>query len=61
MSRSLFRWLLVVALTVAAAGAHAQAPSCTVTTTWPTWVGGNGFGASLVITNNGPTLNGWTA
>jgi endoglucanase len=55
-------WLLgAFALLMGAAPvSQAQAPSCSVTTTWPTWVGGNGFGASLVITNNGPTINGWT-
>jgi endoglucanase len=55
-------WLLgaFALLLGTAPGAFAQAPGCSVTYTWPTWVGGNGFGASLVITNNGPALNGWT-
>jgi hypothetical protein len=40
--------------------AMAQAPACQVTYT-QSWVGGNGFGANLVITNNGPAItNGWT-
>jgi endoglucanase len=59
-SRTRVGWLAALVFTLGSAGAFAQAPSCTVTTTWPTWTGGNGFGASLVITNNGPTINGWT-
>ena len=40
--------------------ATAQAPACQVTYT-KTWEGGNGFGASIVIQNNGPAItNGWT-
>jgi len=40
--------------------ASAQAPSCQVTYT-KSWEGGNGFGANIVITNNGPAItNGWT-
>jgi cellulose 1,4-beta-cellobiosidase len=40
--------------------ALAQAPACQVTYT-QSWVGGNGFGANLVITNNGPAItNGWS-
>jgi cellulose 1,4-beta-cellobiosidase len=40
--------------------AVAQAPACQVTYT-QSWVGGNGFGANLVITNNGAAItNGWT-
>jgi cellulose 1,4-beta-cellobiosidase len=40
--------------------ATAQTPSCQVTYT-QTWVGGNGFGADIRITNNGPSItNGWT-
>jgi hypothetical protein len=31
-----------------------------VTYTAPTWVGGNGFGASIDIRNTGPTINGWS-
>jgi endoglucanase len=69
MSRSLPRpwqalpWLLAtsVSLLLGAQHASAQAPSCSVATTWPTWTGGNGFGAELRITNNGPAItNGWT-
>jgi aryl-phospho-beta-D-glucosidase BglC (GH1 family) len=30
-----------------------------VTYTAPTWVGGNGFGASIDIRNTGPNINGW--
>jgi cellulose 1,4-beta-cellobiosidase len=38
----------------------AQSPACQVTYT-QSWSGGNGFGANLVITNNGPAItNGWT-
>ncbi len=40
--------------------AQAQAPACQVTYT-QSWVGGNGFGANIVINNNGPAItNGWT-
>ena len=40
--------------------ASAQAPSCQVTYT-KSWEGGNGFGANIVITNNGAAItNGWT-
>ena len=40
--------------------AAAQAPACQVTYT-QTWQGGNGFGANIVITNNGAAItNGWT-
>ncbi len=40
--------------------ASAQSPSCQVTYT-KSWEGGNGFGANLVIQNNGPAItNGWT-
>ena len=40
--------------------AAAQTPACQVTYT-KSWEGGNGFGANLVITNNGPAItNGWT-
>jgi len=38
----------------------AQTPACQVTYT-KSWEGGNGFGANVVITNNGPAItNGWT-
>ena len=59
MSRSL-RWLLAAAvLIVGASNAHAQ--SCNITYQWPTWVGGNGFGASIDIRNTGPAItNGWS-
>jgi endoglucanase len=41
--------------------AAAQAPGCSVAYTWPQWSGGNGFGAELRITNNGPAItNGWS-
>src|SRR5215510_11267682 len=40
--------------------AAAQTPACQVTYT-KSWEGGNGFGANIVITNNGPAItNGWT-
>ena len=40
--------------------AMAQSPACQVTYT-QSWSGGNGFGANIVITNNGPAItNGWT-
>jgi cellulose 1,4-beta-cellobiosidase len=40
--------------------ALAQAAACQVTYT-KSWEGGNGFGANLVIQNNGPSItNGWT-
>jgi hypothetical protein len=35
--------------------ALAQTPACQVTYT-KSWEGGNGFGANLVITNNGPAI-----
>lgn len=42
------------------AQAMAQSPACQVTYT-KSWEGGNGFGASIVINNNGPAItNGWT-
>jgi hypothetical protein len=69
MSRSLLRpwqalpWLLassVSLLLAVAPPASAQSPSCSVGVTWPQWTGGNGFGAELRITNNGPAItNGW--
>src|SRR5688572_3197252 len=40
--------------------AAAQAPACQVTYT-KSWEGGNGFGANIVIQNNGASItNGWT-
>jgi cellulose 1,4-beta-cellobiosidase len=55
------RYLLAFVLCLAGfPGAWAQAPGCQVTYT-KTWEGGNGFGASLAITNTGPAItNGWT-
>jgi hypothetical protein len=54
---------LLAAIVVAcggASGAFAQTASCSVKYTAPTWVGGNGFGASIDITNTGPSITGWT-
>jgi endoglucanase len=43
-----------------ASSASAQTASCAATYT-KTWEGGSGFGASIVIQNNGPSItNGWT-
>ena len=55
------RYLLAFVLClIGLPGAWAQAPGCQVTYT-KTWEGGNGFGASLAITNTGPAItNGWT-
>jgi cellulose 1,4-beta-cellobiosidase len=55
------RYLLAFALClIALPSAWAQTPGCQVTYT-KTWEGGNGFGASLAITNTGPAItNGWT-
>jgi endoglucanase len=56
------RWLASAFLLacLAATNAYAQSPSCQVTYT-KTWEGGNGFGANIAITNNGPAItNGWT-
>ncbi len=40
--------------------AQAQSPACQVTYT-KSWEGGNGFGANIVIQNNGASItNGWT-
>src|SRR5262245_36621405 len=48
--------LCVIGLTEA----WAQTPGCQATYT-KTWEGGNGFGASIAITNTGPAItNGWT-
>lgn len=50
----------VCAWALATGVASAQTPSCQVTYT-KSWEGGNGFGANVVITNNGPAItNGWT-
>ena len=52
--------LLGVFLMLGAGGAFAQS-SCQVTYTAPTWVGGNGFGASIDIKNTGAAItNGWS-
>lgn len=61
MSRSI-RWLLAAGLALGAVpGAYAQTASCNITYTAPTWVGGNGFGASIDIKNTGAAItNGWT-
>jgi len=54
-------WLLVASLALLSPShALAQSAGCNITYTWPTWTGGNGFGASIDIRNTGPTLNGWT-
>ena len=55
-SRTRLRWLLatMVVASAGASGAFAQTPGCQVTYTAPTWVGGNGFGASIDIRNTGP-------
>jgi len=55
-------WLLVASFAILALPSHAlaQAAGCNITYTWPTWTGGNGFGASIDIKNTGPTINGWT-
>ena len=64
MSRPFARsWLLAAMLAAfgGAGNAIAQTASCNITYTWPTWVGGNGFGASIDIRNSGPAItNGWT-
>jgi len=69
MSRSSFQarlrassWLLAALILSGggASGAFAQVQSCQVTYTAPTWVGGNGFGASIDIRNTGPSVTGWT-
>ena len=52
--------IVVLGATTLATPALAQTPACQVTYT-KSWEGGNGFGANLVITNNGPAItNGWT-
>jgi hypothetical protein len=61
MSASL-RWLLAAIVALGgASNALAQAASCNITYAWPTWVGGNGFGASIDIHNTGAAItSGWT-
>ena len=57
------RWLLALTIVAFAGGssAFAQTPTgCSVKYTAPTWVGGNGFGASIDITNTGPSITNWT-
>jgi hypothetical protein len=61
-SRTHRAWIGAAALLLAAAShlASAQTPACQVTYT-QTWVGGNGFGAEIRITNNAAAItNGWT-
>ena len=61
MSRSYRRLLAAAFLIAGASGAFAQSASCNITYTWPTWVGGNGFGASIDIRNTGAAItNGWS-
>lgn len=61
MSRSYGRLLVAALMIAGASGAHAQSASCNITYTWPTWVGGNGFGASIDIRNTGAAItNGWS-
>jgi hypothetical protein len=61
MSRSYRRLLAAALMIVGASGAYAQGASCNITYTWPTWVGGNGFGASIDIRNTGAAItNGWS-
>ena len=60
--RRRFAWTVaaVCALALNSMTAVAQAPACQVTYT-KSWEGGNGFGANIVITNNGAAItNGWT-
>ena len=61
-SRQRFAWTAITACLLALGSqyAAAQAAACSVTYT-KSWEGGNGFGANIVITNNGPAItNGWT-
>src|SRR5262245_53358351 len=64
-SRQRFAWTATIACLLALGSfysttAAAQTPSCSVNYSL-SWVGGNGFGANIVITNNGPAItNGWT-
>jgi hypothetical protein len=52
--------LLLVATPVAASDVSPQAIACDVTYGASNWGGGNGFTASVRLTNLGDTLNGWT-
>jgi len=61
-TRGLLTAAVIVALgaTAFSTTTLAQTPACQVTYT-KSWEGGNGFGANIVITNNGPAItNGWT-
>jgi aryl-phospho-beta-D-glucosidase BglC (GH1 family) len=59
LNRALLATGALVAL-ANAPSAFAQTAACEVTYT-KAWEGGTGFGANLVITNNGPAItNGWT-
>jgi cellulose 1,4-beta-cellobiosidase len=61
-TRRLFTAAAIVALGagVLSTPAFTQTPACQVTYT-KSWEGGNGFGANIVITNNGAAItNGWT-
>jgi cellulose 1,4-beta-cellobiosidase len=54
-------WLLAATLAALGSGSNAIAQSCNITYNWPTWTGGNGFGASIDIRNTGPAItNGWS-
>jgi aryl-phospho-beta-D-glucosidase BglC (GH1 family) len=54
-------WLLAATLAALGGASNAMAQSCNITYTWPTWVGGSGFGASIDIRNTGPAItNGWS-
>jgi aryl-phospho-beta-D-glucosidase BglC (GH1 family) len=51
----------VLAASFSSPNALAQAAGCNITYNWPTWTGGNGFGASIDIRNTGPAItNGWS-
>ena len=61
-TRGLLTAAVIVALgaTAFSTTTLAQTPACQVTYT-KSWEGGNGFGANIAITNNGPAItNGWT-
>jgi len=60
--RQLVVWMAAAIGTLAFTSnlAFAQAAACQVTYT-KSWEGGNGFGANIIIQNNGPSItNGWT-
>jgi endoglucanase len=50
-------WLLAATLAALGGASNAIAQSCNITYNWPTWTGGNGFGASIDIRNTGPAIN----